>query len=194
MNIVQPPVTDVIKASVLTTRGDIVVRATGAPDRLGIGAISEILRVNAAGTDLEYVNQGQNLKDSELSASNPGIINVAAGVPTTLLTLDLGTVTDGDRFNIFGNIQSGNGINPSEFHVHLEKDSGTSTIIFNHNAAALMGSGALNVWNHLTCWTGAGKLRVTGSGTLVIRIRLISVNTNCAFAIDNVQLYAEKTF
>jgi len=57
MDIVQPPVSDVIKETLLTTIGDIVVRGAVVPERLGIGSALRGVRVNAAGNALEYAPQ-----------------------------------------------------------------------------------------------------------------------------------------
>lgn len=54
MNIVQPPIYDLIPASVLTTQGDIVVRGAAQPGRLALGTALQLLRVKADLTGLEY--------------------------------------------------------------------------------------------------------------------------------------------
>lgn len=52
----QPPVTDVIKATVLTSQGDIIVRGAAEPGKLAIGTAGQILRVNAGATAPEYTD------------------------------------------------------------------------------------------------------------------------------------------
>lgn len=47
-------VTDYIKASLLTTKGDIIKHNGVSPKKLGIGTASQLLRVNALADDLEY--------------------------------------------------------------------------------------------------------------------------------------------
>ncbi len=56
MDVSQPPVDDYIKKSVLVAQGDIVIRGAGEPERLGIGTVRQIVKVNAGVTALEYEN------------------------------------------------------------------------------------------------------------------------------------------
>ncbi len=56
MEISQPPVSDLIPATVLSAQGDIVIRGVASPDRLGIGVAGNLLRVNAGATAPEWFN------------------------------------------------------------------------------------------------------------------------------------------
>jgi hypothetical protein len=78
MNIVQPPVDDYIKASILTAQGDIVQRGVSDPERLAIGSYLDFLRVNAAGTGFEW--QGLQKAQMHLLAAGQAISTGAAVV------------------------------------------------------------------------------------------------------------------
>lgn len=55
MDIDQPPVSDYVKESKYVAQGDILQRGAGESERLGVGLLKSTLRVNAAGTLLEYI-------------------------------------------------------------------------------------------------------------------------------------------
>ena len=49
-------ITDYIRQSILTTKGDIVKRGISVPERLAVGSLRQVLMVNPIGDDVEYAD------------------------------------------------------------------------------------------------------------------------------------------
>jgi hypothetical protein len=80
MEILYPPAEDAIRETVLTSQGDIIQRGAAVAERLGIGAIEQFLKVNAAGNALEYGRLSDILR-----FCNAGSL-LALNIPRTILT------------------------------------------------------------------------------------------------------------
>lgn len=91
------PTSDVIRKSILTNQGDIVVRGVSQPERLGIGSTGQILQVNATENSLEYVNNSDfSMIGYQLLTSS---INFNSGMPT-IFTSDNYNVYEGEIYEI----------------------------------------------------------------------------------------------
>lgn len=186
---VTAPVTDYVRGSLLTTKGDILKRGAAINARLGIGSAGQIVRVNAVPDDLEYQHPGQFLFDNELSAENAGQVTVAGGW-IDIVTLDLGTVVNGDRFLVGAGYDAPKTTAGTMLR-RISKDSGTSTIEFLHSRNALndaqYGQNAVGTMCNLS-----GVLKVTGSGTLVIHFAGMCSAGSVVIPAANGQIYATQ--
>jgi hypothetical protein len=101
MDIIQPPITDIIRGTLLTTQGDLIKRGAAVNERFGIGLSRQICRTNIAANDLEYVYEGSNLKDNILNFIGPAatIDRVGAGTDNIINTGNI-AVKNGDIYLI----------------------------------------------------------------------------------------------
>ena len=92
------PITDYIRNSVLTTKGDIVMRNASTATRLAIGGIGRILHVGPIVDSLEYINPYSAIFSEESTAENEGGTLHIVGGWQTICEIDLGTLALNRRF------------------------------------------------------------------------------------------------
>ena len=180
-------VTDYIKASLLTTKGDMVKHDGASAKRMPIGTAGQIIRVNAVPDDLEYQVPGTFMFENEYTERNTTEITILS-VITEIVTIDLGNVISGDRLlvhsmaNIIKGAASGNNI------YEISKSSGTATIQVGYvgnavRCSQIVGSG--NTWKPFI----SGIVKITGSGTLVLRSAGRSDTANSTVAANAGDIY-----
>jgi hypothetical protein len=94
--IIQPPVDDYIKKSLMTTTGDIIQFNGADPVVLHAGANKQILRMNTTTGLLEYVNDGQTFIDNSNTTLSGAAQTCTVAADKTIATLDIGTIAVGD--------------------------------------------------------------------------------------------------
>lgn len=183
MDIVNP-LSDYVPDSLLTTQGDIIIRGASDAERLALGSGRGMLNVNAAGNSLEYRNRGAFLKDGELQGFNASNVTVNNTWPT-VLTIDLGTVTNGDRF-LFQLYVRISGLSAAAVAAAaIQQSSGT--------ASQQMFNSLTSVWSTQYALTSPDPrivytvpLDVTASGTLVMYVAaFLSTGSGTSYAGDS---------
>jgi len=123
-----------------------------------------------------FTSNGPTSSPDEGNVSNGSLVTVVAS-DTTLLTLDLGTVTNGDKIILNLLLAGTKGLAAGLLSIYIAKDSGAATIEF------LSGVGA-SVWledlevSGLLRFTESVVLKITGSGTCVLKIHGQSLNSD----------------
>ena len=181
-------VTDYIKASLLTTKGDMVKHDGASAKRMPIGTAGQIIRVNAVPDDLEYQVPGTFMFENEQAGPNPTVITLLA-VLTDIIIMNIGDVIEGDRIyvqamaNIIKGVTGGNTI------FEISKHSGTATIEVGYIGNAVRTTlyhGVSQTWKPFI----NGIMKVTGSGNLVIRTAGTSAGSNSTIAANASDIYS----
>lgn len=107
------------------------------------------------------------IKGAELNMTD----EASATGTTTITTLDLGTVTAGDRIFVTAKVGVTSG-SAAYAEIGVDKSSGTATVQFVHNDSKIVNRQSI-VEGQGIC-TVSGVIKVTGSGTLVIRSYTLS--------------------
>lgn len=181
------PVTDYVSDSILTTRGDLLKRGVTDAERFGIGSALQALRVNAGGTDLEYVNPGIHLFDTELSAANGALVTLGAGF-TTIISLSLGSVVVNDRYSVQGHVVSLKDATAANVNTFVGREEGIARIEFLHNNAAPNFNQYVNASKFWVVNFNFTMKVITG-GDLVLRIAGSSAVGAATIAIGSGSLY-----
>lgn len=158
-----------------------------------LGSAEEILRVNSGETGYESVNIGQTFVDNELSAKNASGVTIDDNDTNDVVTLDLGTVTAGDRVNVFASMESVSTSTATSQNAVIEKSSGAATISFLEDASRISNSCYTSANGDDILVSVAGKMKVTGSGTLVVKLRSYNESSGCTVSAGDGQIYAEFT-
>lgn len=179
-------VTDYIKGSLLTTKGDIVKRGATANTRLPLGAANQVLAVNVAGNDLEYKYPGNPTFNTRYQGNNAGLVTILTG-STLIATVDLGTPALYDLFLIHCNVIAGKGATAGNIGLSLQKNSGTGSISFayGHSNMRHIHWAAINVDNSITI-TVLGSITI--AGTLVLKIEGFSIGSDATVQIGSGQI------
>ena len=135
----------------------------------------------ANGTMLQYdgkslFSDGSNWRHKYLTRN----LAMTGEASTTATTLDLGTVTAGDRIAVTWSCKVTQDSANSETDLHILKSSGTATMIF-QNGQASIGQSIKTDYSvrgtNAAYITVNGVIQVTGSGTLVIGRNIVSYGT-----------------
>lgn len=206
-------ITDYIKGSLLTTKGDIIKHDGVSAKKLGIGAAGQMLAVDNLGVDLEY--QGAGGVPSQFLRFGVGAAGVHWEDPGTfqyenvfsakniaektllvsgilILELDLGNVLSGDQFNIEGQILCVNDANAGDITIVLQKHAGTATFTFLHDKTGIFHKYYVVASKEVTFNLGT-VLNITGSGTLILEIKGYKNPNNATVSINECQLYINQT-
>ena len=186
MDIVQPPVTDLIPASVLTAQGDIIVRGAGQAERLAIGTARQILRVNAGSTGLEYLDFGTHISETEQSAENVGAVTVLIGTTELVSLLNVAVVT-GERIFVQAIVNGIKGATAGMNTFEVTDISGNNCLRF-FNDTTYIGRRLYipngEIWyDHLF-----GIAKVVSTNLCNFALRGNSMGSNTAVAIGDAQL------
>jgi len=120
-------------------------------------------------------------------ASSEGSGTITSSV-TQLTTVDVGTVTSGDRIWASAWVSGTKGAVDGYTNIFIDKLSGTATVSFHHNTvnfADQRGIGALLA----EYFNPKGVIKVTGSGTLVLRLAGTSSGSDTVVSAGNAELY-----
>ena len=173
---------------IANVQGDIIKRGAAAAEKMSIGAAKEVLTVNDAGDDLEYKAPTGNLFNTEYSAANAGLITVT-GAPTTIITLDIGTLTLGARILITISIQGSKGGTAGDVHFKTLRNTGTGSITFAHNLSDTHHAQYLIAnedWYITTSFVG----KIIQAGTLTLELTGVSGGSDFTIAISEGQIHA----
>jgi hypothetical protein len=117
-----------------------------------------------------------------------GLASEASAKVTTAVdaTLNLGTVTAGDRIFVTGLVIDSTSVSPSSAEIAILKSAGTATAVFAVDRSSLTAPAI--VGSSTVFGTVSGLLQVTGSGTLTIATVVLEVGGTVT--IWNRQIYA----
>jgi len=168
--------------------GHVGINADSDGDTLyvsGTGEYTDTLTLSkASGTglsvtsDIDFNAIASGATKAELNSRCDGVPSYSAAdtsgvtvtsTPTTVTTLDLGTVTSGDVFYIEADIEFTKGGTGGKDYFYINKSSGTATISFTTGSEindSNDASASTTYARHI-----GGMCFVTGSGTLVMRLR-----------------------
>lgn len=187
---ISAPVTDYIRGSILTTKGDLVKHNGVETARFPIGNAGQIIRVNSVPDNIEYANLAWLLFGNIFSGSNAADVTVLS-TSTTIVSLDLGSVTSGSRLLCYWGVAMMKGATAGLNVFALEKLSGTADILCLHNQSSLEHNfnqdasvSRIRFFN--------GLFKVTNPGTLVLRIRGASAGSDGTVTVGSGQLYIIK--
>lgn len=127
----------------------------------------------------------------EVSGENGSPVSNLGATPQTVTSLDCGTVTAGQRIEV--NASAVIALAESSDHlIYVEKESGTATIAFGNDGSQLLaGAYFLNGVSSNAYLSVHGTCKVTGSGTLVLRLRVMAdAGTNNDVGTGNGQALA----
>lgn len=128
---------------------------------------------------------------TELSAKNVNIVTLTPSPAQSILTLDLGAVTAGQRWYVDGHYNSSKGGTAGANAIGLDKSSGTATIQFMHDLSNVEASAhAIASATPNRCIEKI--MKVTGSGTLVLKLVGYSNGSNSTIAAGDGQIYAVR--
>lgn len=154
--------------------------------RILSGAVVSAVRA-ATATTASYLDFA-----TEASAKTSGVATLTAA-GADLLTLDLGTVTAGQKYWIEGQIKDGTkGGTAGTTKMSILLSSGAATIKFMNDATELVTSSVITASITLSCFKLGGILHITGSGTCVMKIRGLSAGSDTTVAAGDVQIYATR--
>jgi len=182
------PVTDYAPASLLTTLGDLYKRGATGVERFPVGAANKVLKVNAAGNDLEYGTPVNNLFEHEYHGHNTGNVTILAG-STLLVSLDLGTLSLNDRILINAQLKATKGGTAGLTNFLILKNTGTA-VIESLNMATKFQETWWQVASQYSEVNVSGIFRVTTAGTLVLRSMASSTGSTSVCTIGEAALYA----
>lgn len=184
------PVTDYVRASLLTTQGDLVKHDGADVARFGIGNAGQILRVYGTPSNLVYQNPGLPMFEYEYSAKNTGVITILSSA-TTVLTLDLTDVYLNGRFGIYVMVIGIKGGTAGYTNIRVMKDSGSATVQFFHDHNQLQTAQYTSIASsgHFTL---ACMCRITGTGNLVLKLDGWSEGSDFTVNANNGQLYTHR--
>ena len=128
------------------------------------------------------------IKVDEQSAENAGVLTVT-GVTTEIVQLPSMTVAAGDRIIITAYIARTKGATAGRSMVYVEKLSGTATIVV-ANDQVRISEVPYDQISVVALATIAGVWKVTGAGTLVLRMFGISEGSNYTVEAGDGQLHA----
>lgn len=184
------PVTDYVRASLLTTQGDLVKHNGSVAARFPMAGAMRVLRVNPGGTDLEYVYPGRFLFESEFSAKNVSTITLNAAW-TTIVNIDLGTLQENGRYSVIGHIKPFKVGTGSKSNISVGKESGTAVVSFLHDSL----NPEFNQFSKDSHWWTVSFnfiMKVITTGTLVLRIAGTVDADTATVAIGEGQLYVHR--
>jgi hypothetical protein len=104
---------------------------------------------------------------SEVSSKNAGAIPISHTGLASITTADVGTVAAGDRIFVQYSCSVGSITTGTQMRVIVEKSSGTATITTLHDLTAITDIRDV-IDNDIV--VGSGIIKVTGAGTLVLRL------------------------
>lgn len=145
---------------------------------------------NDSGSDFSYINwwNGTYFLDGEVKNRNSsGAVTIISG--TTITSIDLGTVTAGDRIYVetYANIVKG--ATRGATNGSITKDSGTAVIETLDNLTSITEQ-VTSEASDVDTVSPVGVLRVTTGGTLSIKFTGTSSGSNGTVAINGGQIYA----
>ncbi|GAJ12546.1 unnamed protein product [marine sediment metagenome] len=184
------PVTDYVRASLLTTQGDLVKHDGAAAAVFPVGNSGQMLRVNSGGNDLEYILPGAWLFEGEYSAKNAGNVTITTS-NVTILTLDLGSVYINGRYSINAHLLLNKGAVSGFCHFRCLKKSGTGVIECFHDKTRF----SLSSYITASMQWGvnlSGIFKVTTEGSLVLHITCSSFGSNGEVIANEGQLYVHR--
>ncbi len=184
------PVTDYVSDSILTTRGDLLKRGPADTERFPKGAGGQIIRVGADGVDLQYERAGQFLFEDEHSVSNTGVITLT-GSFSTIVTIDLGNVYINGRYGIYVMVNGNKGALAGNTHVRIAKDSGSADIQMYHDFTTLVSALYIDAIT-MGYFRMSGLIKITGAGTLVLKLEGWSTGSTTEISINAGQIYAHR--
>lgn len=148
-------------------------------------AVDPVAALDAA--TKQYVDSLSIFKASNLAASSAAVTITAALV--TVVTLDMGTVVVGDIIIVTAFYEAVKGAASGHTNFYILKDSGTASIVMG-SVGDRYSSGS-NQGNATTVRDSFGGLiRVTGAGTLVLKLSGESIGSDSTVAADNAALRA----
>ena len=184
------PVTDYIRSSILTSRGDLVKHDGTAPKRLPIGPSGKILRVIPAGDDIDYVYPGAFLFDDEDSGNNTTVVTVP-DVDTVIMQLEVGNILINGRYYFLSAVSLTKGATEGITKLWMEQIAGTGELETAHNTYALHHH-FYHPANTLMFQTISGIWRVILSGTLTMALRGRSIGSDCSVQVGSGELYYNR--
>lgn len=128
---------------------------------------------------------------TELSAENAGAVLNLAATGTTVVSLDLGTVTSGDRIFLDASLQID--LPAAGAHVisaEIAKDSGTATIAFANDLASFREDQRRAAEGDSVRFTLGAVVKATGNGTLVMKLAGYDSAATGDVAAGNGQIHA----
>jgi len=140
--------------------------AAAARTTLGLGALAVLNSVPNGSLDGPALGF---LLRADVANRNTGSV----AMPDTVTTVDLGSVVAGDRIMVTGIALTAGAVTPGS--IRCAKDSGTATIIIADTAASLYAPWPINEWGNVS-----GIIKVTGSGTLVLKLYGVTIDGSVA--------------
>lgn len=151
------------------------------------GATDAVSKVQAE-QDITVTMANNLTMTEELSAKSGGVTVTAAY--TDIITLNMGSVTSGDRFFIQGFLSMVKGVTGGTSAMKIEKNSGTATITVHNDKTEFFPTIPLHDANATwQCETG-GIVQVTATGNLIMKLSAISFGSNGVVVAGSGQLYA----
>lgn len=129
------------------------------------------------------------MQRTEGDAANSGSVTVNVSL-ITIVTLNLGTVNSGDRILISAAAGLTKGGTTGLTTVLVQQDSGTATIAALSGETRLFAPTTTHLLNTLFTFPVNGIIRVTGTGTLVLKLAGTSSSSDSTVAIGAGQLHA----
>lgn len=130
---------------------------------------------------------------TESSAKNAGVVTLTTGAGADIVTLDLGTVTAGQRWAVAAQISDGlKGGTAGATRLHLLKSSGTATVVFLKDLTELQQSSYHAAADATVRLSVNGIMQVTVAGTLVIKAVGASAGSDTTLAAGEGQIYAMR--
>ncbi len=124
----------------------------------------------------------------EQSASNAGAVTVTTSLTAVVLLASMNVVA-GDRILYQGFMNLAKGVTAGTTSMVVDKSSGTATIQV-YNTGSTAGNSHDQTASITHKLESSGIIKVTGTGTLVLRIAGVSNGSNGTVAIGDGQLYA----
>lgn len=145
--------------------------------------------INYTATNATNLTAGiSSLIRDEQSAQNAGVITVAVGV-TTIVDVASMNVINGDRILITGLCESTKGATAGSTLIEIMQASGTATIL-TYNGRTELRMNSYDQASEVAYRTLSGIIKVTGTGTLVLRMRGLSNGSDSSVAPSGGQFHA----
>ena len=130
---ISAPVTDYIKRSIMTSKGDIIKYDGTKPVRLPIGSLGHVLRVDPFSGILSYINSAKHWYEYKGNNENNSDVTVLI-TDTTIINITLYDVITNDQFYIGISIGIVKGATAGMTKVRIEKTVGSASIQCFNNA------------------------------------------------------------
>ncbi len=125
----------------------------------------------------------------ETSSKNAGAITIL-NTPTILTTLNLGTVTSGDRIYALCQYFGTKGATAGQNRIIIAKNAGTATVQFAHDDTIRgLHNEGYSAAADVMYLQGQGIVKVTGNGTLTLECDGGSIGSNGSLAAGDGQFY-----